>query len=217
MKLRYATSLLLAMSSCSAIDLNRVAPGYIEAFQQVKGLVYGLENPYITDDLIKNIPYASSILQIGTGAPGLIILESKKSSSETWVSSDGVFLVIKKGKIIKTKGLNNNLVDSLIPKQYFKDSMGDVKFNFYLSYDEPKLDNLKVEATSRVLNKELVAVGSQEMLLTLVEETLSNSYLGWKVTNKYWKDENGFTWRSEQYISPILPPFIIQVTKKPAR
>jgi len=216
MKLRYATSLLLAMSSCSTIDLNRVAPGYIEAFQQAKGLVYGVDNPYITDDLIKNIPYASSILQIGTGAPGLIILESKKNSSETWVSSDGVFLVIKKGKIIKTQGLNNNLVDSLIPKQYFKDSLGDVKFNFYLSYDEPKLDNLKVEATNRVLNKELVAVGSQEMLLTLVEETLSNSYLGWKVTNKYWKDENGFTWRSEQYISPRLPPFIIQVTKKPA-
>ena len=52
--------------------------------------------------------------------------------------------------------------------------------------------------------------------LKLVEEEIINIQLGWKVLNRYWLDENGFIWKSDQFISPRLPKFEIEVTKKPS-
>ena len=54
------------------------------------------------------------------------------------------------------------------------------------------------------------------MELILIEERIENQYIGWKETNKYWVDDTNFVWKSEQFISPRLPKFIIEVTKKPS-
>ena len=61
-----------------------------------------------------------------------------------------------------------------------------------------------------------ISILGKEKNLILYEENLSNSYLGWNVTNKFWVDEDNFVWRSEQFISPKLPKVIIEVTKKPS-
>ena len=87
---------LLFLVSCTLIDSSRIAPGYIEAAKTIKGVIVGYKNDSITPELVKSIPYASSILKIGKGAPGLIILESFNETEETWVSSDGIYLVFKK-------------------------------------------------------------------------------------------------------------------------
>ena len=50
-------------------------------------------------------------MKIGKGPKGLIILENINSEQLTWVSADGVFLVTRNGRITKTAGLNNNLID----------------------------------------------------------------------------------------------------------
>ena len=42
-----------------------------------------------------------------------MILESINDDDYSWVSADGVYLVINNGKIIKTHGLNNNLKENL--------------------------------------------------------------------------------------------------------
>ena len=42
------------------------------------------------------------LLKIGKGPNGLMILESLNDDDYTWVSADGVYLVINNGKIIKT-------------------------------------------------------------------------------------------------------------------
>ena len=73
--------------SCASISQN-VAPGYVEAIKTIKGLIVGYENELITPTLVKNIPYASSILRIGKGAPGLIILENKGKEKDTFNSFD---------------------------------------------------------------------------------------------------------------------------------
>ena len=64
--------------------------------------------------------------------------------------------------------------------------------------------------------KEVVKVFKKDMELILVEERIENQYIGWKETNKYWVDDTNFVWKSEQFISPRLPKFIIEVTKKPS-
>ena len=78
------------------------------AYQAIKNAVKGYENTLITSELVNNIPYASSLIAIGKGPSGLMILESKQEGRSVWVTADGVYLVLKKGKIIETKGLPNN-------------------------------------------------------------------------------------------------------------
>ena len=56
----------------------------------------------IDPNIIKNIPYASMLVRIGKGPTALMILESINEDSFTWVSADGVYLVTKNGKIVKT-------------------------------------------------------------------------------------------------------------------
>ena len=95
---------LFFLYSCG-LDTSRIAPGYIEAFKTIKNTVITQENEFITPDIIENIPYASMTLKIGRGVPGLVILESFDDGIETWVSADGVYLLIEEGRIIKTAGL----------------------------------------------------------------------------------------------------------------
>ena len=206
------------LSSCSAIDSSRIAPGYSEAFKAMKNAIVGYEDALITNELVRNIPYASSTMKIGKGPKGLIILENINSEQLTWVSADGVFLVTRNGRITKTAGLNNNLIDFNGPskKKYLLNELDGTTFTYYLSYDFPYLRNLEVKA--KILNRGKVKVDllGGEKLLTLIEEEIENDYIGWSEVNKFWMDEEGYIWKSEQHISPKVPKIILEVTKKPS-
>ena len=205
--------------SCASIDYSKLAPGYAEAIRTIKGVIVGYENDSITPELVKDIPYASSILKIGKGAPGLIILESLSEDEETWVSSDGIYLVFKEGRIIKTSGFFNNLIgfESLeIDLKRLIDSKEPVPFVNYYSYDHPKLINMKVSGERKFIRKEEIKLLGRKQQLYLIEESFKNGYIGWKGTNKFWVDDEMFVWKSKQSISPKLPEFYIEVTKKPA-
>ena len=209
---------IVFLSGCSLLNTSNIAPGYVEAFKNISSFFKDKVNPNITKEVVNSIPYASSILTIGKGVPGLIILAEVRGPEQTWVSADGVYLVISNGKIIKTSGLNNNLTQSILPKISFEGLREKQPYNFlyYLSYDKPFLNDLKLEARLIKLGKEEVKILDSIVLLHVVEETLSNDYIGWKIRNKYWIDDEGFVWKSIQNISPRLPPFVIEVTKKPA-
>ena len=211
-------SILLFLCGCSIIDTKNIAPGYVEAFRTINLLLFSSNNDLITPELIDNIPYASSTLKIGKGSPGLIILQSLDGKKETWVSADNVFIVITDGRIIRTSGLVNNLTRYISPfrnniplSSYLKND----NISYY-SYDSPLLIDLKVKSRIKIAGKEKVTFINQEKTLTLIEEYIESEYLGWKATNKFWVDDNNFVWKSVQHISPKLPPFFIEVTKKPA-
>ena len=211
--------LIFSLFVASCASNGSVAPGYVEAFKTIKGLIVGYENELITPDLIKNIPYASSILKIGKGASGLIILESKEEEQETWVSSDGIYLVFKEGRIVKTSGFFNNLINFKSVETNFAslmDTNESESLVYYYSYDDPELIDMRVQASRRFVAKEKVQLIDREEELNLIEEQIVNHYIGWEVTNKFWIDDDMFVWKSEQYISPKLPKFYTEVTKKPA-
>ena len=105
--------LLFLISSCASLDTSRIAPGYIQAFKAMKQLITGVE-VNISPETIEKIPYASMLVRIGNGPAALMILESQINENYTWVSADGVYLVINSGKIIKTQGLNNNLNEAFM-------------------------------------------------------------------------------------------------------
>ncbi len=206
--------------SCSSIKsslTNNIALGYGEAFRTTKAALFGSENNLITPELVDEIPYASMMVTIGKGAPALMILESINGDETNWLSADNVFFRIKKGKIVQTSGLLNNLVRIESPEYSFNlRQVNNDKFYYYYSYDKPKADNIKLIISKKIKSFEKVSILDKEMELLLVEEELINRYLGWKIKNKYWIDKEGFVWKSIQTISPKIPPIEISVTKKPS-
>ena len=205
---------VLSLNACASIDKSRIAPGYVEAFKAIKQVLIGYENN-IEPQMIKNIPYASMLVKIGNGPTALMILESITEEGFSWVSADGVYLVTRNGKIIKTYGLPNNLKDKLTTLRNWDHLSEGQVFTSYYSYSEPVLNNLKV-TSSHFFNQEAnVDLTFDTKKLYLIEEKIIANKVGWSETNKYWIDENKFVWKSIQYISPRLPEFYIEVTKKP--
>ncbi len=212
------TATLLFLSSCSSIKTGNIAPGYVEAFKAMRMLITGQEGIDISPELIESIPYASSLLKIGKGPKGLLILESIRNKEQTWVSADGLTLIIKDGRIIKTAGLDHNLSNFFSPpmNSYEQQIKEGRVYKYYYSYDSPYLINLEVEVN--IIDKGLESVmllnGKRE--LRLIIETISNETIGWNAVNKYWIDKNNFIWKSKQVISPRLPEFNLEITKKPS-
>lgn len=209
---------VFVLTACSSIDRSRIAPGYAEAFKTFRTAFFGYEDNQISSSVINNIPYASSLLKIGKGPTGLLILESKNDDTETWISADKVILLIRNGKIIRSSGLQNNLVNLISPYDSFKDInfKSSSSFKIYLSYDKPSLFNLPIEVNLKFKGPEKITLFNREIELMLIEEELVNTELGWRRVNKYWVDQDYFVWKSEQYISPKLPKFSLEVTKKPS-
>ena len=203
------------LMSCSIIDKQDIAPGYQEAYKAITNYFLADKDALITPELVSAIPYASASLRIGRGSAGLLILESINNNNTTWVSADGVYITLNKsGRIIRTIGLPNNLNSVVTNQDSF--SRNNLVITNYYSYDSPKLNFLPVQSHLRIKEKSKVEIFNQTLNVILVEEEISNDYLGWKAVNKFWIDENNFTLKSEQNISPKLPTFYLTITKKPA-
>lgn len=206
---------LLIFYSCSALDGNRIAPGYSQAYTSIKNVFFGFEN-VIDPNTIDNIPYASILVRIGKGPEALMILERIDGDKLTWVSADGVYLITRKGKIVKTYGLLNNLKEIVSSFTNWNNVLDDnLELTSYYSFTEPDLSNLKVISKYTKKEETNLVLTFRSYNLFLIEEEINSTEVAWKYFNKYWIDENGFVWKSVQKISPRLPEIYIEVTKKP--
>lgn len=209
------TCIFLILTSCAVLDVNRIAPGYAEAYKAIKLNIFGYNNE-IDPDLISNIPYASMVVKIGKGPNALMILESVNNNEYTWVSADGIYLVIKDGRIVKTLGLPNNLFTRLDPNLNWdeKSRLGKESIS-YLSFKNPTLHNLKVSSTFIVNEYQDINLTFGKKNLRLIEEYIESETIAWNASNDYWLDVDDFIWKSTQHISPKLPPIHYEVTKRP--
>ena len=205
---------IIFLQACSSIEQNRVAPGYTEAFNAVKVAIFGSDQK-IDRNIIQNIPYASMLVKIGRGPEALMILESINNNKYTWVSADGIYLVIEDGLIVKSYGLNNNLKSKIQPHDSLSTAKEDLEYITYYSFAQPTLNNLKVNTKFFRKRSSLHKLAFGEMKLRLVEEVITSDDIAWREKNLYWLDENNYVWKSTQSISPKLPPISYEVTKKP--
>ena len=214
------------LNGCSSIPSNiggTIGGSFSNAYKAISSLISGYEDYPITREIVDQIPYASLRMKIGKGPAGLLILESKKGDEYTWVSADNVYIVIKEGRIIRALGLTNNLTDVYSSEPSFKeilqtsDSLTGEKFR-YVSLDNPEAFNIRVKVSYKKIGPVDVSILDRTRQLILIEEKIENAYIKWRHTNKYWVDqETGFVMQSFQVIAPNLPPFLIQVTKKPSQ
>lgn len=214
-------TIVYTLGACASINSNNIASSYFIAFEALKDTIFGQPDNLITRDLVEKIPYASAKLKIGKGPAGLVILESIENNQYTWVSADKVFVVVKKGRIIRTLGLSNNLTSFESSNQTFKELIVEneptLDYFTYYSYDKPLLVDLKMQVHLSKKGIQSVTILGEVKNLILIEEEISNDYIKWRAKNQFWVDpKDFFVWKSVQHISPKLPEFIFEVTKKPS-
>lgn len=212
---------ILLLSSCSAIKFDVIPSTYTEGFNTLRNSIYGNNDSLITREVVDNIPYASMLLSLGNNSNSLIILENKIGSKYTWVSSNSISIVMESGRVVRTFGLPNNLSAFSSPANTFKNILNRDKplldYVTYYSYDNPTLLDLRVEVKTKVGEETSISILGELKQVVLVQQDISNNQINWNRSNKFWVDkENFYVWKSEQYISPKLPKFTIQTTKKPA-
>ena len=221
-KILFIFLLFFNLAACSTLyPNNKVASAYTVAFETLRGFVFGYPGQEISKELVESIPYASLKMRIGKGSDGLLILESLQAEETIWVSADQIVIVLKEGRIIRTLGLNNNLINLSVIDQSFKDVIFSEEFisNYfsYYSYDDPPLNDLKVNVSIEKIGIKEVDILGVKKSLFLIHESISNKEIRRYATNKYWIDpKNYYVWKSEQTLSPKLPKFFYEITKKPA-
>ena len=198
--------IILLLTSCASLSGDKLAPSFTYAYDAVKNALFGYPDLNITREIIEDIPYASALLKIGKGTQGLVILSTVENNNYAWVSKDNVYIVTRDGRIIRSLNLLNNLTNITSINQSFEDLI-----------TKPNSVNLKVNVS--ITNKGLqeIEILGKSMKLILIEESITSELIGWKAKNKFWVDpDNYFVWKSIQNISPKLPEFIVEVTKRPA-
>ena len=113
-------SFLVSCSANPVVDTLK-SNLWINAFSR---LIYGYPDYPISRELVESIPYASLRVKIGKGPAGLMILQKKEDNIYSWVSKDSVLFKIKGGRIIRTSGLNNDLIEYYYNK--------DIPFEFLI-------------------------------------------------------------------------------------
>ena len=222
MKLNLALLIIcgLFFKGCSAIPEN-VAGNFKVAINAFNALVFGYEDFPISRELIEQIPYASIRMKIGKGPAGLLILESINNEDEyTWTSADGIFITTKSGRIIAAQGLPNNLnyFNSSEPTflQIIKEETTEGYYR-YITLDNPEVFDMRIKVNYKIIGLTKISIFNNEIEVLEIQEDISNKYIRWEYSNKYWVDpETGFVWESDQMIAPNIPHISIQVTKKPS-
>ena len=95
------------LSSCGE---NRLARTIIDAY---KLTFQDRPSPPLTREYITKLPYASISAKIGKGPKSLLVLWRVENNEQFWLAADGVVLGIKKGRILKTAGLPETIIDTI--------------------------------------------------------------------------------------------------------
>jgi hypothetical protein len=218
-KFRLSALFLCALLTACAQNSTSISSTYSTIFNLITESVFKDEDG-ISAEVIKNIPYASSLINFKKSPQSLIILESKQRDTYTWVSSDNKVFLTEDGRIVGTIGLTNDLFKITRPDISFKQILNNQNqepYFAYYSFKKPNLNNLKVKITHEVIGRQKIMILEKEKDVILVEERLESKKIYWKGTNRFWVDpQSFFVWKSQQNISPKLPLLNFEIQKKPA-
>ena len=131
---------------------------------------------------------------ISDTSQSLVILESTFENKNQWISADRIKFSEVEGRIVRTIGLPNDLYSIERPNLNFEFLLAEGNFEYvsYYSFRNKELNNLKVEITTQVKDKENISLLGIEKELILIEEKLYSPKINWRATNKYWIDPESF-------------------------
>ena len=176
----------MILSSCASVDTE--SP-YTEVFSGIGSYLLDRKQD-VSDQFIDSFPYSFAIASIGRSPEYRLVLVNIVNDTYEWISADYVRIFTKKGRIVKTIGLQHDVEF----KKYI-----DISNNLPLTvnslivdYIEPQLYNVILEVKYKHQNN-------------IVMEEFSSSILNWNGLNLYKISDSGDVIETEQSIHPFVP------------
>ena len=194
----YTFVIVSQISSCSFISFSDSIP-------LVKAAIIGFENKPVTLEEFNSNEYSFAVAKFNRGQEARIVLSSINSKGlETWIAPNNIKLFIKKGKILKTEGLDHDY--EIINWQ--DDTYEFSKTNF-ISLTNPRAI-FKQTTLRDTLKQDYIDFHYESMIQTkLLKEMVNIEELNQKNVNYYWFDQEGKIKRTSQDINPKLPKITI--------
>lgn len=79
--------------------------------ETVKLALLGPDDVQVTDQEVENLPYASLYLRVNGGQRIFVVLGFDENGQQKWITRDQAMIVTQHGRVVKTLGLRDNLIE----------------------------------------------------------------------------------------------------------
>ena len=176
----------LILSSCASVDTE--SP-YTEVFSGIGSYLLDRKQD-VSDEFVDIFPYSFAIVSIGRSPEYRLVLVNIVNDTYEWISADYVRIFTKKGRIVKTIGLQHD-----VEFKKYSDISNNLPLtvnSLIVDYIEPQLYNVILEVKYKHQNN-------------IVMEEFSSSILNWNGLNLYKISDSGDVIETEQSIHPFVP------------
>lgn len=181
--------------------------------------VMGPDDVTVSDEEIASLPYASMYLRINDGQRIFLVLGYAENGQQKWITQDRAMLVTQNGRLVKTLGLSDNLLevinlaqDPLAHPLQLRDDAGWTRIMSWTENGQLRSATL----TSRFSRgrDEVLKLGGHEIACRVWHETITSAANGAEWQNTFWIDAlSGEIRQSAQRVGADTLPVEITILK----
>jgi hypothetical protein len=211
-----AASLLVIAWSLTGCSSLRFGTGDFQGVYLMARNAFRDEQP-IGLEQAAAVPYASMGVRVGGSNQIMLVLATSSDGEELWTSAAQIAITTRKGRIVRTAGLQHNI--SGYQERPGTSTSDGVPVSRWIA-DFTDIGLYAVPIACKVLppKDDTITILNKEIRTKRVDERCKSESerLDWSFTNRFWLDERtGFTWRSRQWVSPKLGAIEIDILRPP--
>ena len=195
--------LIILISSCSNIPLSY----YKSSYEALRESLLKLDSVELNESYMKEKRFPILKLRFGSSRSIIMVLVDETDEVKRWISADKIFIYTYKGKVIETKGMQNDfkINDYSFPNQITDGS----KYidTYIIDFFEPKLLNQYAMSTFEIMESKKIdhpVKGRDPISASRVKETVEIDGINLRYKNVFYFNSEGKLLRTEQKIHPFL-------------
>lgn len=202
--------------------LSGCSQKFEDTFSTINTSINGYLDVDLSDSQLEKLQYDSVYVKINNGKQILMILALIENNKETgqeqlkWVSADKVMLITENGRIVKTLGLNHNLVDlRKTGNSSFSHSDSQINSSFIYSWMPDYRYNFQASSQSSYIDDEIIHLSKWSVSTQYTIESIKfDSFKNHSFENRYWRNEANQTVKTIQYIGPNMDKIEMNFIKR---
>ncbi len=201
-------ALCLLLQACSSTNLGLTTSLWHS--------LVGKQGVHLTDDEMANMPYASQYVTFNGGPQLFVALAFSENGQQKWVTQDRATLVTEHGRLVKTVGLPDNLievnnldVDPLAQPNRISDG---ATWSRQIGWTEnQQVRYATARSTFTWVGNDTLQLGSTTTHVRILDEEITADGKTWH--NRYGVDSDGQIRQSLQSIGPGFYPITTLLIK----
>nr|AXL04950.1 YjbF family lipoprotein [Aeromonas hydrophila] len=184
--------------------------------ETIKYAVLGADDVTVSAEHVNKLPYASAYLKIGDNPRIFVVLAYVNGDELSWLTADRVMIITRHGRVIKTVGMENDLVmsESASADPVSMAATSSANWSTLSEWEQRYLSGYRLEGTMVRAGQDELDLVTRRVSATRFEETVSMFPGGKSWTNVFWRDPvNGQVVKTQQHLGPDLPVIELTILK----